>query len=150
MAERIEVMGIEIEIYHMIDKYLKELDRIKKESNFSLIVDEVIDDIRAQQRYFAPVGTTGKGPHGRIPKSIERSNVVRSESPEGDEWYASTSTDYGPAIFTNEGTKKNYRMWHGGTHPGLERQGWFELGAFAGEELAKKSFQAKVERMLRI
>lgn len=139
-----ELITYRLEIIDNLQWLVEELRRIQDEANFSLVVDEGITHIRAAQRRTAPVGKTGKGPHGRIPKSIQQSNVQRID----DTWKASTHTNYGPAIFTNVGTKKNYMMWHGGTHPGLKAGYWWEAGAALGGELAEKAFKDKVERML--
>lgn len=135
-----------LEVVSNFKKLLEDIRRIKEEADFSLVVDEGIAHIRAAQRRAAPIGKTGPGPHGRIPKSIQQSNVLQ----QGDTWKASTHTNYGPAIFTNVGTKKKYMMWHGGKHPGLEAGHWWEAGSSLGANLAEKAFKDKVERMLRV
>lgn len=139
-------ISIELELLTSFRWMIKELQRIKSELNFSLVVEEGITRIRAAQRQAAPIGKTGKGPHGRIPKSIQQSNVMEFR---GEQWEATSTTSYGPAIFTNEGTR-SYMMWNGGRHPGLQAQGWWEKGTAIGEPLALRAFEEKVERVLRI
>jgi hypothetical protein len=111
------------------------------------------------QRQYAPVGETGDGPHGRIPRSIRPARVMRRNNSAS----ATSRTDYGPAIFTNEGT--GTRKSSGGGrpyfipkafggvgvwHPGIRGTHWWERGADRGSIIALAAFRRKIERTLQI
>lgn len=142
-----------------------DLVRIQKELNFSDVVLEGINAMQAAQRTLAPIGTTGPGPHGRIPRSIQPSRVYMRK--DGSAW-AESRTSYGPAIFTSEGTGKfgpRHRPYfvatdslregeqgasRGYMHPGQRGTGWWVAGAQMGEPVALLAFQTKIERVLRL
>ena len=139
---------------------LEDVRRIQRESDFSRVVADGINAIQREQKRIAPVGQSGRGPHGRIARSILPAKIyIRNDgSAEGV-----SRTTYGPAIFTNEGTgsfspggrpyfipRPDWGKGEGLTHPGIRGTGWWERGANLGSPLALRAFQNKVERMLRI
>jgi hypothetical protein len=136
-----------------------DLLRMQKETNFSQTVLNGINAIQKFQRQYAPIGKTGKGPHGNIPRSIKPARV--HTRPDGSAW-AESKTDYGPAIFTSEGTgqfgprKRPYFIARhsssynsrGYWHPGQRGTNWWDRGANFGSVIALSGFQRKVERIL--
>lgn len=138
-----------------------DLERMRREVNFSDVVLEGINAMQQAQRTLAPVGTTGRGPHGRIPRHIQPSRVYTRA--DGSAW-AESRTSYGPAIFTSEGTGQfgpRHRPYfvarpneeegsRGYFHPGQRGTGWWVAGAQMGEPVALLAFQTKVERILRL
>lgn len=140
-----------------------DLARIRREMNFSDVVLEGINAMQHAQRTLAPIGTTGRGPHGRIPRHIQPSRVYTRA--DGSAW-AESKTSYGPAIFTSEGTgqfgprhrpyfvqtdsESEGKSSRGYFHPGQRGTGWWVAGAQMGEPMALLAFQAKIERILRL
>lgn len=126
-------------------------------NDMSQVVLEGINAMQKYQRQYAPVGETGSGPHGRIPRSIRPARVMRRNNSAS----ATSRTDYGPAIFTNEGT--GTKQSHGGGrpyfipigssgfwHPGIRGTHWWERGAERGSIIALAAFRRKIERTLQI
>ena len=131
--------------------------QINHDMDLSQVVLEGINSMQRYQRYYAPVGETGPGPHGRIPRSIRPARVMRRNNSAS----ATSRTDYGPAIFTNEGTGtksgggggRPYFIPRGASgfwHPGIRGTHWWERGAERGSIIALAAFRRKVERTLQI
>jgi hypothetical protein len=139
----------------------KDLVRIDSELDFTQVVLEGINYMQQAQRTLAPIGTKGKGPHGRIPRHIKPARVYQRN--DGSAW-AESRTSYGPAIFTSEGTgqfgprhtpyfvaRENEDTGSKGYfHPGQRGTNWWNAGAQMGEPAALLAFQSKIERMLRL
>lgn len=153
---------VELSVKHNVDEFRRELSRIRRESDFSQVVLEGISHIQRFQRAFAPKG------RGNIGRSIRPARVVKQGS---SSWHADSKTNYGPAIFTNEGTglhgpkgstyeiiqrrqyksgpRKNDEYEINITHPGVRGTHWWERGMEAGSPLALEAFKRKVDRVLR-
>lgn len=154
-------MKIAIRVHSEFGDMAADLIRIRKSLNFSQVVLEGINTIQKWQRFSAPIGHTGRGPHGRIPRSIRPARVF--QRPDGSAW-ATSRTNYGPAIFTSEGTgqwgpsKRPYFIAReneltgsrGYFHPGQRGTGWWERGLDMATPFALQAFQRKVESALRI
>lgn len=149
-------------VYQNWDDYYDDVRRIRREIDFSDVVLTGINAMQRFQRQFAPIGTTGPGPHGRIPRSIKPARVIRGADGSAS---ASSISTYPPAIFTAEGTgtfatpkRTPYFISRttdsgqivGFTHPGIHGTNWFERGANRGAPIALQAFTDKVERMLRL
>jgi hypothetical protein len=138
-----------------------DLLRIRKELNFSQVVLDGINAIQKFQRMLAPIGHTGRGPHGNIPRKILPARVYQRG--DGSAW-AWSRTSYGPAIFTSEGTgqfgprnrpyfvaRENEETGSRGYfHPGQRATHWWERGANMGSPFALASFERKVKHALRV
>jgi hypothetical protein len=157
-------MRLVIKVHHDFGDMEADLRRIQRGMDFSQVVLEGINAIQKFQKQFAPIGKSGKGPHGRIPRSIQPATIYRKT--DGSAW-AFSRTSYGPAVFTNEGTgtfgprNRPYFVgsgWgdteqggeRGFMHPGIQGTHWFERGANMGSPIALAAFQRKVETMLRV
>ncbi len=164
MAKRSETfeVDININIEHNLDSFREELGRIRREANFSQVVLIGIQEIQRHQRREAPKG------RGNIPRSIRPARVVR-DGP--NSWSATSKTNYGPAIFTNEGTGLHgpkgsryeiiqRRQYKSGprrgddyeiniSHPGVRGTHWWERGIEKGSPMALETFKRKVDTMLR-
>jgi hypothetical protein len=155
-------MKITFLVHADFDDMWGDLVRIQKELNMTDVVLEGINAMQQAQRTLAPIGTTGRGPHGRIPRNIQPARVYRRA--DGSAW-AESRTSYGPAIFTSEGTGQfgpRHRPYfvatdstedessRGYMHPGQRGTGWWVAGAQMGEPMALLAFQAKIERVLRL
>jgi hypothetical protein len=141
-------------------QYLDAVRKINASKGMSDLSQVVLEGITAMQRYqrqYAPVGETGEGPHGRIPRSIKPARVIKRNNAAS----ATSRTDYGPAIFTNEGTGSRqsdgggrpYFIPRGSTgfwHPGIRGSHWWERGADRGSLIALEAFRRKVERTLNV
>ena len=138
-------------------KYLEAVRKINGDMELSQVVLEGITAMQRYQRKYAPIGETGEGPHGRIPRSIKPARVMRRNNSAS----ATSRTDYGPAIFTNEGTGSR-RSTGGGRpyfiprgsggfwHPGIRGSHWWERGAEHGSIIALAAFRRKVESRLMV
>jgi hypothetical protein len=153
---------IEIKAEHNFGDMQRELMRIRSEADFSLTVLEGIQAIQHHQRREAPKG------HGNIPRSIRPARVIRNGR---NSWSGTSMTNYGPAIFTNEGTGTHgpsgrpypivqRRTYKSGPrmgqeyeinimHPGIRGQRWWERGIEKGTPLAFEAFKRKVDTMLK-
>lgn len=143
-------------------EYLEAVRRINSAlpNDMSQVVLEGINAMQRYQRQYAPIGETGEGPHGRIPRSIKPARVIRRNNSAS----ATSRTDYGPAIFTNEGTGSKQRGGGGRAyfiprafgreggvlHPGIRGTMWWERGAERGSIIALEAFRRKIERTLQI
>lgn len=166
-----------LKVHHTYNEFREELHRINRELDFQQVVRVGINAIQAAQRRTAPIGTTGRGPHGRIPRSIRAARVRTQDDGSA---IATSSTRYKPAIFTNEGTGlgasparnpyfipvptrtaghgRMIRTNPGFMHPGIGAarvnpftgMGWWEEGADIGSTIAFEAFKRKVERVLRL
>jgi hypothetical protein len=150
-----------IKVHGLFGDMQDDLRRIKREANFAQVVLEGINAIQKFQRQLAPVGKTGRGPHGRIGRSILPARIYQRS--DGSAW-AESRTGYGPAIFTSEGTgewgprRRPYFVAaesddagsRGYFHPGQRGTNWWERGANLGSPIALAAFQRKVEHMLRV
>ncbi len=138
------------------------LTRIRTESDFSQVVLTGINEIQREQRLAAPIRKNRS-----IPKSIKAGRVVQKRNT----WQADSSTDLVQAVVTNVGSglhgpsRSAYpitqtRRYRSGpnkgqeyeiniSHPGVRGTHWWERGTELGGLLAFRSFQNKVERMLR-
>jgi hypothetical protein len=152
----------ELTVTHNVEAFIAKIRRIRAESNFSLVVLEGINAIQKYQRMLSP-----KGKDGNIPRSIAAGRIIK----QGNTWVGTSLTNYGPAIFTNEGTGihgplgatypiTQIRTYKKGPnagneyevnidHPGIRGTHWWEKGAAIGSTLALRSFEDKVERLLR-
>lgn len=151
---------IKLKAEHNYGDLMRDLIRIQTQADFSQVVLEGINAIQQAQRKEAPKG------HGNIPRSIRPARIVRT----GNTWSATSQTNYGPAIFTNEGTGTHgpsgrpypivqRRTYKSGPragdeyeinimHPGIKGTHWWERGAEIGSPLALEAFKRKVDRML--
>lgn len=152
-------MRMTIRVHGTFGDMTERLLEMEKETDFSQVVVDGINEIQKHQRQFAPIGTTGKGPHGNIPRSIKAARVY--SKPDGSAW-AESKTNYGPAIFTSEGTgihgprKRPYFVARhsssynsrGYWHPGQRGTNWWDRATNIGSVIALSGFQRKVERIL--
>ncbi len=135
------------------DLYIGDITTIRaKSADFSQVVLEGANEMQRWQKHLAPIGK-GRGPHGRIQRSIKTARITRG----GDRVVAMWSTDYVPAIVTSEGSGKYgptgqpYEIRRGDSvwqHPGVKGTGWWDAGAIKGESLAIGHFIRRVERIL--
>lgn len=154
---------IDFRTEHDVGDFLAEVRRIRNEADFSQVVLEGINAIQKFQRQMAPTHKFAS-----IPRSIHAGKIIQR----GNVWSAESTTSHGPAIFTNEGTGTHgpsgspyqiiqRRTYQSGprkgqeyeiniTHPGIRGTHWWERGAEMGSSLAIRSFQNKVERILRV
>jgi hypothetical protein len=146
-------------VWHNWGDYLDAVRQINSRlpNDVSQVVLEGITAMQRYQRQYAPRGETGEGPHGRIPRSIRPARVMRRNNSAS----ATSRTDYGPAIFTNEGTGtkqssgggRPYFIPRGSSgfwHPGIRGTHWWERGAERGSIIALAAFRRKIERTLQI
>jgi len=157
MANKSYTATMLVETHHRFGSIFTEIVGIRKKMEFQQVVLEGIQAMQRFQKAFAPVGTTGPGPHGRIPRSIQAARLRKTFL---GNWVGVSRTVYPPAIFTNEGTGKygsNNRPYFvphsdgqqgGYMHPGMRGTGWWERGANMGSPIALAAFQRKVERAL--
>ena len=139
----------------------RDIKRIRREADFSQVVLDGIQAIQHHQRREAPKG------RGNIPRSIRPARVIKNGR---NSWSGTSMTNYGPAIFTNEGTGTHgpsgsaypiiqRRQYKSGPragddyevnimHPGIRGTHWWERGAEKGTPLALEIFKRKVDRML--
>ena len=128
--------------------------RIARESDFSQVVLEGVNEMARSLRREAPIGRAGS-----IPPSIKSGRVTKK----GDTYTGITWTNLKQAVFTNEGTGTHRA---GGSpyniekttlkgrkytiqHPGIKAQHWWERGANLASPLALRSFKKKVDRIMR-
>lgn len=160
---RIGISRVDVEL-DGTGPYLAHLERIRR-ADFTDVVLEGMNTIQRIQRRLAPVGKSGAGPHGRIPRSVKAARIRRS--PEGGSTTATSSVNYGPAVYTNEGTglygykKHKYLIQqvrvdrrtgqtyvHQFWHPGIRGTRWWDRGFELGSSVAKNLFRRKVGRIM--
>jgi hypothetical protein len=154
-------IDINLRAEHDFGDMERDLKRIRKEADFSQEVLVGIQAIQHAQRREAPKG------RGNIARSIRPARVTKNGR---NSWSGTSMTNYGPAIFTNEGTGTHgpsgrpypiiqRRQYKTGPragddyeinimHPGIRGTQWWERGADKGAPLALEAFKRKVDRML--
>lgn len=151
---------VTLSLWHNWGDFLQAVRKIEAEGDFSLVVLKGMNAIQKYQRQYAP-----KGRQKRVVRSIQTARITKR----GNIVSAVSKSNYGPAIFTNEGTG-SFKTWGstspnwsakrrayfipqgsgGYWHPGIHGTHWWERGAERGSIIALAAFRRKVETMLTI